>query len=139
MPNGMINWENNAFTNPMGPATQTYSVKTKSLNANITSSYNFGSGFSINLNSGYSTYNSNDQKIFPKTNYNPSSNIGSNNSSIRKGQKMNQNWILEPQLNYEKRWEKHQFSALVGGSFQEQKSDNFVLLGRNFVIRWYNE
>ena len=132
MPNGMINWENNTFTNPMGPATQTYSVKTKSLNANITSSYNFGSGFSINLNSGYSTYNSNDQKIFPKTTYNPSSNIGSNNSSIRKGQKMNQSWILEPQLNYEKRWEKHQFSALLGGSFQEQKSDNFVLLGRNF-------
>lgn len=132
MPNGMINWENNTFTNPMGPATQTYSVKTKSLNANITSSYNFESGFSINLNSGYSTYNSNDQKIFPKTTYNPSSNIGSNNSSIRKGQKMNQSWILEPQLNYEKRWENHQFSALLGGSFQEQKSDNFVLLGRNF-------
>jgi len=132
MPNGMINWESNTFTNPIGPATQTYSVKTKSLNANITSSYNFGSGFSINLNSGYSTYNSNDQKIFPKTTYNPSSNIGSSNSSIRKGQKMNQSWILEPQLNYEKRLEKHQFSALLGGSFQEQKSDNFVLLGRNF-------
>jgi len=132
MPNGMINWESNTFTNPIGPATQTYSVKTKSLNANITSSYNFGSGFSINLNSGYSTYNSNDQKIFPKTTYNPSSNIGSSNSSIRKGQKMNQSWILEPQLNYEKRLEKHQFSALLGGSFQEKKSDNFVLLGRNF-------
>ncbi len=130
--NNMINWENNTFTNPMGPATQTYSVKTKSLNANITSSYIIGSGFSVNLNGGYSTYNSNDQKIFPKTTYNPSSNIGSNNSSIRKGQKMNQSWILEPQLNYEKRWVNHQFSALLGASFQEQKSDNLVILGRNF-------
>lgn len=129
---GMINWENNTFTNPMGLATQTYSVKTKSLNANITTNYNIGNGFSVNLNSGYSTYNSNDQKIFPKTTYNPSSNIGSSNSSIRKGQKLNQSWIFEPQLNYEKRWEEHQFSALVGGSLQEQKSDNIVLLGRNF-------
>lgn len=131
-PDGMINWENNTFTNPMGPATQTYSVSTKTLNANITTSYNMGKGFSANLNSGYSTYNTDDQKIFPKTTYNPSSNIGSSNSSIRKGQRLNQSWILEPQLNYEKKWAKHQFSALVGASLQEQKSDNIVLLGRNF-------
>ncbi|SMP12400.1 MULTISPECIES: SusC/RagA family TonB-linked outer membrane protein [Chryseobacterium] len=130
--NNMINWENNTFTNPMGPATQTYTVRTKNLNANITSSYIIGGGFSVNLNSGYSTYNSYDQKIFPKTTYNPSSNIGSSNSSIRKGQKMNQSWILEPQLNYEKKWTKHQFSALLGASLQEQKSDNLVILGRNF-------
>jgi len=130
--NNMINWENNTFTNPMGPATQTYTVRTKSLNANVTSSYLIGNGFSVNLNSGYSTYNSYDQKIFPKTTYNPSSNIGSSNSSIRKGQKMNQSWIVEPQLNYEKRLNKHQFSALLGASLQEQKSDNLVILGRNF-------
>ncbi|MBD3905408.1 SusC/RagA family TonB-linked outer membrane protein [Chryseobacterium sp. Ch-15] len=132
MSNGMINWENNTFTNPMAAATQTYSVKTKSLNANITTSYAIGKGFSLNLNNGYSTYNADDQKIFPKTTYNPSSNIGSSNSSTRKGQKLNQSWILEPQLNYEKRLENHQFSALLGGSLQEQKSDNIVLLGRNF-------
>jgi len=131
-PSGAINWENNTFTNPMGPATQTYSVETKSLNANVTASYALGAGFSVNVNSGYSTYNSYDQKIFPKTTYNPSLNIGSNNSSIRKGQKMNQSWILEPQLNYEKRWERHQFSALIGASLQEQRSDNFVIVGRNF-------
>ncbi|WP_426278588.1 SusC/RagA family TonB-linked outer membrane protein [Chryseobacterium sp. S-02] len=129
---GMINWENNTFNNPMGPATQTFSVKTKSLNANMTSSYQFGSGFSANLNSGYSTYNSYEQRIFPKTTYNPSSNIGSSSSSLRKAQKLNESWILEPQLNYEKRLEKHQFSALIGASFQEQKSDNIVILGRNF-------
>lgn len=129
---GMINWENNTFNNPMGPATQTFSVKTKSLNANMTSSYQFGRGFSANLNSGYSTYNSYEQKIFPKTTYNPSSNIGSSSSYLRKAQKLNESWILEPQLNYEKRLEKHQFSALVGASFQEQKSDNIVILGRNF-------
>ncbi|SKB63244.1 TonB-linked outer membrane protein, SusC/RagA family [Soonwooa buanensis] len=130
--NGMINWENNTFTNPMGPATQTYSVSTKTLNANINTSYNIGRGFTVNVNSGYSTYNTNDQKIFPKTTYNPSSNIGSSNSSIRKGQRLNQSWILEPQLNYEKKLEKHQFSALLGASLQEQKSDNLVLLGRGF-------
>lgn len=130
--NHTINWENNTFTNPMGPATQTYSVRTKSLNANVTSSYIIGGGFSVNLNSGYSTYNTNDQKIFPKTTYNPSSNIGSSNSSLRKGQKMNQSWILEPQLNYEKKWERHQFSALIGASLQEQKSDNLVIVGTNF-------
>lgn len=127
-----INWENSTFSNPMGPATQTYSVKTNSLNANITSSYNMGGGFSVNLNTGYSSYNAYDQKLFPKTTYNPASNIGSSNSSIRKGQKQNQSWILEPQLNYEKRWGKHKLSALLGASLQEQKSDNVVILAKNF-------
>ncbi|MCD9855771.1 SusC/RagA family TonB-linked outer membrane protein [Epilithonimonas sp. JDS] len=132
MPNGMINWENSTFTNPMGPATQTYSIKTKSINANLNSSYKLGSGLSINVNSGYSAYNSFEQKIFPKTTYNPSSNIGSSSSSLRKAQKLNESWILEPQLNYEKRSDKHQFAALLGASLQEQKSDNIVILGRNF-------
>ena len=129
---GSINWENGTFTNPMGPATQTYTVNTKSLNANLTSSYVVGYGFTVNVNAGYSIYNAFDQKIFPKTTYNPTSNIGSSSSSIRKGEKLNQSWILEPQLNYEKRWGESQFSALLGGSFQEQQSDNMVLLGRNF-------
>ncbi len=128
----VINWENGTFTNPMGPATQTYSVETKSLNANVSTSYIIGNGFSVNVNTGFSNHNSNDQKIFPKTTYNPSSNIGSSNSSIRKGQKLNQSWIIEPQLNYEKKWNNHQLSALVGASLQEQKSDNLVIVGRNF-------
>jgi TonB-linked SusC/RagA family outer membrane protein len=129
---GSINWENGTFTNPMGPATQTYTVNTKSLTTNLTSSYVIGYGFTVNLNAGYSIHNAFDQKIFPKTTYNPTSNIGSSSSSIRKGEKLNQSWILEPQLNYEKRWGESHFSALLGGSFQEQQSDNMVLLGRNF-------
>lgn len=129
---GSINWQNNTFTNPMGPATQTYNVETKSLNSNLTLGYEIGRGFSVNINAGYSNYNSYDQKIFPKTTYNPSSNIGSSNSSVRKGEKLNQNWIVEPQLNYSRKWDAHQFSALLGTSFQEQQSDNIVILGRNF-------
>ena len=129
---GSINWENNTFNNPMGPATQTYTVETKSLNTNLSTSYLLGSGFTVNLNAGYSIHNAYEQQIYPKTTYNPTSNIGSSSSSIRKGDKLNQSWILEPQLNYEKKWGESQFSALLGTSFQEQQSDNRVLLGRNF-------
>lgn len=132
MADGMINWQNNTFTNPMALATQTYTVQTRSLNTNLTLSYEIGSGFNVNMNGGYNIHNSYDQKIFPKTTFNPSSNIGSSNSSIRKGEKLNQSWIIEPQLNYTGKWNEHQFSALLGTSFQEQQSDNIVLLGRNF-------
>ncbi|KFC19696.1 SusC/RagA family TonB-linked outer membrane protein [Chryseobacterium sp. FH1] len=130
---GSINWENGTFTNPMGPATQTYTVDTKSLNANLTSSYVLGRGLSVNLNTGYSIHNAYDQKIFPKTTYNPNSNIGSNVSSIRKGEKLNQSWIVEPQLNYELKWGENRFSALLGTSFQEQRSENMVMVGRGFA------
>lgn len=129
---GKLNWENSTFQNPLAPATRTYTSEGSNLNANLVLNYKLGHGFSLNLNSGYSDNNTGELQIYPKTFYDPAYNIGSERSLLRKATMLNKSWILEPQLNYEKKVGEHQFSALVGASFQEQKSDNLTLMGRNF-------
>ncbi|WP_312822753.1 SusC/RagA family TonB-linked outer membrane protein [Epilithonimonas sp.] len=130
--NGVLNWENSTFRNPMGEAQKTYTGSNENLNANLILDYKLGAGFSVKLNSGYTDNKGAEQQIFPKTIYDPAYNIGSNRSMLRKASMNNTSWILEPQLNYEVKKDNHQWSVLLGGSFQEQKSDNLSLMGMNF-------
>lgn len=132
LPSGGLNWQNGTFINPLAAASQTYTSQGKNLNANLNASYQLGSGFSINLSGGYGHFDKQEQRIYPKTFYNPASNIGSERSSLRKASLVNKNWIIEPQLNYDKKWGNHQIQALVGGSFQDQESENITLLGTKF-------
>lgn len=131
-PEGGYNWENGTFVNPMSVASQTVTMQGKNLNANLNVQYQITKGLSINLNGGYGYYDRAEQRIYPKTFYNPTSNIGSERSSLRTGSMVNRNWILEPQLNYEKKWGKHTMNALLGSSFQDQTSKNLTLLGTKF-------
>lgn len=131
-PSGGYNWENGTFINPMAIATQTFTTQGKNLNANLNLSYAFGAGFSFNVSGGYGRYQRNEQRIYPKTYYNPASNIGSERSSLRTADMVNENWIVEPQLNYDKSWGSHKVQALIGASFQDQKSDNITLFGTKF-------
>ena len=130
--NGLINWENSTFRNPMGEASNTFTGTNENLTANLTLDYQLGYGFSVKLNSGYVDNESKETQIYPKTQYDPAYNIGSERSTLRKATMTNSSWILEPQLNFETKRGDHHWTALVGGSFQEQKSDNITLMGMNF-------
>ena len=129
---GSLNWQNGTFINPMAAASQTLTTQNRNLNASLNISYKLGAGFSFNVNGGYGSYDRQEQRIYPKTFYNPSANIGSERSSLRKASLVNRNWMVEPQLNYEKTWGRHEIEALVGSSFQDQVSDNLMVLGTKF-------
>ena len=131
-PEGGYNWEGGTFVNPLATASQTVTMQGRNLNANFNGQYLVTKGLSINLNAGYGYYDRAEQRIYPKTYYNPASNIGSERSSLRTGSMVNRNWILEPQLNYEKKWGKHNINTLIGSSFQDQTSNNITLLGTKF-------
>ncbi|KIC61343.1 SusC/RagA family TonB-linked outer membrane protein [Chryseobacterium taiwanense] len=131
-PDGSINWENNTFTNPMAAASQTYKTDSKQLISNLTLEYKIVSGLTAKLNSGYTENTINEKRLYPKTFYNPSTNIGSERSAIRKGETNSTSWIVEPQLSYTKQIGKHSFNLLVGTTFQEQQATNQVLYASNF-------
>src|SRR5690606_22985440 len=67
-----------------------------------------------------------------KTSYKPAqratfplrSNLG-NNASV--------SWIVEPQLNWDKRWSRHHLHVLVATSFQDQTIDKQTTSARNFI------
>jgi len=132
LPSGGLNWQNGTFINPMAAASQVFTTQGKNLNANLNASYQLGGGFSVNVSGGYGHFDRQEQRIYPKAFYNPSANIGSERSALRKASMVNKNWIIEPQLNYDRKWGLHQVQALVGGSFQDQVSENITLLGTKF-------
>ncbi|REC61324.1 SusC/RagA family TonB-linked outer membrane protein [Chryseobacterium pennae] len=129
---GVLNWENSTFQNPMAAATRTYTSKNENLSANVVLNYKLGSGLSINLNTGYVHNETKEQQIYPKTYYDPAYHIGSERSVLRKASMLNKSWIVEPQLNYDKKTGAHHWTALVGATFQDQRSENLTLMGRNF-------
>ncbi|MFC0345538.1 SusC/RagA family TonB-linked outer membrane protein [Epilithonimonas hispanica] len=131
-PDGSLNWENNTFTNPLAAATQTYSTGSKQLISNLSMDYKLMQGLMLKINSGYTDNKVNETRLFPKTFYNPSTNIGSERSAIRKGEVNNTSWIVEPQLSYDKKLGNHQIQMLLGSTFQEQRSTNQVLYASNF-------
>jgi TonB-linked SusC/RagA family outer membrane protein len=130
---GSINWENNTFTNPMAAATQTYKTNSKQLISNLSLDYKLFDDLTFRVSSGYTDNRTDEQRIYPKTFYNPTTNIGSERSGIRKGNNSSSSWIVEPQLNYDKRFGNHQVQVLVGTTFQEQKTSSQVLYASNFA------
>jgi len=131
-PDGTYNWENGTFTNPLGAASQTYDTAVQSLINNVNVSYLLIKGLTLDLNAGFGYNDTGERKIFPKTMYNPSYNIGSERSSLQQVSKKNTNWLIEPQIIYNKNWGIHDISFLFGASYQEQKSDNQTISGSNF-------
>lgn len=129
---GLINWDNSTFRNPMGDATKTFTGESENLTANLILDYKLGYGFSLKLNSGYVDNESREMQIYPKTQYDPAYHIGSERSMLRKATMTNSSWIVEPQLNFEARRGDHHWTALAGTSFQEQRSENITLMGMNF-------
>ncbi|MFP3591325.1 SusC/RagA family TonB-linked outer membrane protein [Chryseobacterium sp. SIMBA_038] len=129
---GSINWENNTFTNPMAAASQTYKTDSRQLISNLSLEYKILAGLTAKLNSGYTESRVNEKRIYPKTFYNPSTNIGSERSAIRKGETGSTSWIVEPQLSYHQQIGKHSVNALVGTTFQQQQATSQVLYASNF-------
>ncbi|UCA61752.1 SusC/RagA family TonB-linked outer membrane protein [Chryseobacterium rhizoplanae] len=131
-PDGSINWQQGTFRNPLAAATKVYRTNSHQLISNVTLQYQLMKNLKIQINSGYTHGNTGESKISPKTAYNPAANIGSERSELQLVKKENSSWIVEPQLNFDKKWGNHSFQALVGTSFQEQTSDNLSLYGNNF-------
>lgn len=131
-PSGTLNWENSTFGNPLGEASQIYkSVSDHSVN-NITVAGEVAKGITLQMNAGYTYSNTDEKRIYPKTFYNPALNFGSERSALRIADIKQASWIIEPQVNFARKWSKHELNALVGASFQHQEESAEMLYGYNF-------
>ena len=129
---GTLNWENSTFGNPLGEASQIYkSVSNHAVN-NMTVALEVIKGINIQLNGGYTFSNTDETRIYPKTFYNPALNFGSEKSALRKAAVKQASWSLEPQVNFEQKWNNHEVKALVGSSFQQQAESAQMLYAYNF-------
>lgn len=130
---GTLNWENGTWTNPLAALNATYDGKTRLLNSTISMEYDLGGGFKAKLNSGYSDYRLDEYMANPTTIYNPVHNVSPISAAYAFSNiGSRQNWIVEPQLNWTKRWQKSTLQTLAGTTFQQQQSNRVGYTGNGF-------
>ncbi|AJA67378.1 TonB-linked outer membrane protein, SusC/RagA family [Myroides sp. A21] len=129
---GNLNWQGGTFTNPLAQLEGAYENSTNSLILNMNLSYNIFKNLDLKVNTGLTTNNLEERNIIPHTVFNPSDGYTSEMSESSKATNQSQTYIIEPQLNFKKSWNKHSFEILVGSTLQSTESDNLNITGRNF-------
>lgn len=131
-PDGSLNWENNTFENPLSQLENKYTASTHTFSSRVLAEYRLFPELSIRVNAGYTQTLLDEFKTSPSTQYNPVYGATAQYSSITVGNTRHSNWILEPQLNYEKKWAAHKISAVLGTTFEDRKSEMLSLMGSDF-------
>ena len=131
--NGNLNWENSTWDNPLAGLLSQFDSRIKDLTANTVLSYAIRPNLQFKTSLGYTDLNSKESKTQPSTMYNPAYGVGSEISSLSTNQTNRTSWIVEPQLNWNKVIGKDKIEALLGGTFQQQRTERLFLNGFGFA------
>ncbi|WP_313578068.1 SusC/RagA family TonB-linked outer membrane protein [Chishuiella sp.] len=129
---GSLNWENNTWNNPLASLNSKFLSKINDLTTNMVISYKLLPELTFKTNLGFSQLHSRELRTFPSTMYNPSLGQGSESSIVESNQTNRNSWIIEPQLSWDKKWNQHRISVLVGTTFQNQTTDRLLLTAGDF-------
>ena len=132
--NGTVNWENNTFNNPIAIYATTYSNDNIQFLNNINAQYQLFDDMILKLNGGINYQSFNERSLKPNTMYNPATAQGQS-SAFSQSYKNNQDrfsFILEPQLNWLFKINKHRLEVLVGATFQREMNEQGSQIGLGF-------
>lgn len=131
---GSLNWENNTFNNPVAIYNSTYSNENKQLLLNFNTDYELFSKFHVKLNGGINYHTFEEWSLRPNTMYNPASAAGQSSafSSALKSTQERFSFILEPQLSWTYKSDRHQLDLLAGGTFQKEENSQGAVTGTGF-------
>lgn len=130
--NGTLNWQENTFENPLAQLENKYSVKTNTLTSGLLTEYRLLPLLTFRVNAGQTHTMVDEFKTSPSTQFNPVYGATSQYSSITAGTTKHANWIVEPQLNWDKKWSVHKVSALLGSTSEERTSTILRIQGTDF-------
>jgi len=122
---GSINWNNY----PLAYTLRKYALPTKNFAGNALMSYEFIPGLKLKATGGTNTTNVNMSLEQPKGSFDPASGAL---ASLSKQTVENNNWIVEPQLEYNHLFQKHHINALIGATYQKTTSTSTQQNGTGF-------
>lgn len=122
--NGQYFWRR---SNPLAERNATTRARTNNIISNLTLSYVLHPDLKFKASAGYNKIDINQVQLFPLNSLFP----GSVNYT-QLGQNSSQSFILEPQLNYNKKLGSGEFSLLLGGTYQDRVMESMYLKASNF-------
>jgi TonB-linked SusC/RagA family outer membrane protein len=136
---GNLNWENSTWTNPLAQLQGAYNNNTKTLLGNTVLEYELFKNLDVKLQTGYRHTNFESNNKIPHTIYDPAFGLDSSVSQSYLHTGTHTSFITEPQLNWTLNRANHQWDALVGATFQAQKTEQLTLLGYGFANNGFLE
>lgn len=130
--NGDLNWESNTWNNPLAPLASEFDSRIKDLTANAVLSYKILDHLELKSSFGYTDLKNYELKTQPSTIYNPAFGLGSEYSALNTNQTSRSSWIVEPQLHWNVNIGKGKLDALLGSTFQRQKTNRLFVNGFGF-------
>lgn len=129
---GNLNWSQAGynFTNPLSMVRSYYDNTLSNLNANLQIGYKIADALTVKLNSGYNLVDLDEQKAYPISSRNPSTNP---TGLATFGESTFRSLILEPQLNFKKGFAKGILEVLLGGTYQETISEGSSVEGSGYT------
>jgi TonB-dependent starch-binding outer membrane protein SusC len=136
---GTLNWAtdqsgNETWSNPLAYLNSQYKNNTINLLGNINVSYQVLPFFNLKVSIGYNNIQTKEFVGIPSTLFNPIY-LSRSGNSIRRANHSNNginSWIIEPQANYKKKFNKITIDALLGSTFQKKNDNGTQLMGAGF-------
>lgn len=130
---GSLNWENSTWDNPLRWKNQSYTSKNVQWLTSWTVQGKLSSWAMVKVLAGYNESRNEERKLLPHTFYSPAWGMTSAASSSMLNEGADSNWNIEPQLHFDKLWNKHSFSALLGTTFLKQQGKQAMWYASNFT------
>lgn len=115
---------------PFGPLLNPYTSNTNFLTTNLTLNLQICKGLNFTTSIGYNNSQVNQTQLTTIASQNPTINP---KGSIRVGYNRNNNWIVEPQLNYNTFLGKGKLDILFGGTAQSALTDGINIPGSGYT------
>ena len=128
-PDGSYYWFGTSLQNPYAYTERTSISKSKSLLANTVGSYQILPELEAKVSFGYNLKKMDQLQMLPSTGFNPALATG---PQAAYGFSDYNSYIVEPQLNYNKNFGKHEVKVLLGGTWQQSTNEGHYLLGTNY-------
>lgn len=116
---GSLHWEGwgaAGLNNPLQGYFNQSTTQTNNFISNLRLSYEFLPGLQFKSSLGYTYYDSAELRKQPRRSYNPTNATTNNSSHVSSNRS---SWIVEPQLHFNKSFNKLNIESLVGATFQE--------------------
>jgi TonB-linked SusC/RagA family outer membrane protein len=119
---GSLYWLNSSVVNPLRHKYVVTQNKGTDLITNLQTHYSFSSDLNAILDVGYSRNTAEQFQSYSGKYLNPYAN-NSYKNRVLAGDSYNEKFLVEPRINYTKKWDNHSLTALLGASYQ---ADHFA-------------
>jgi TonB-linked SusC/RagA family outer membrane protein len=130
---GSLAWNENGsanYSNPLGQTLHSFSTLTDNFISNLNLTYEVIDGLKAKVNAGYTNTHMDETKVYPLSSFVPSAFRTSGQSEFANARF--RNWIVEPQMNYNKSFDQHKLDVLVGASWQEELLSGTSIYASNY-------